>query len=382
MIYILALFLILLGVFYLDNKPITSQKNRYLYFVWLLLTLIVGLRYKVGGDTIGYFEQYKYWPTIENFSLTNRLDSRYAIGYQLLWSICKSVNVNFWLYQLVHAIIVNTSFFYLFRKTDRTFLAIFLFFLYPYFYYNMEILRAAISVCIFIFSLNYYFKKKWIVYYSLVLLAVFFHTQSVVLVLFPFLLYLNKIKTNILGLLGIVAISFIILALFNFVPIVNDLVLYLGIMQDGLAEFYNNTKIFNSNAIILVTLQIIPSLIILYVHRNSTDYKYKGFLILYIVFAILALKFPVLFGRLNDFIIPILLFCMADLFSKKQTMNIRKKKFLRIIMIVLFVCTTAFNYIKNSYYPEYKKYYPYSSILNPKENSERDFFVRDMIINR
>lgn len=347
-----------------------------------MLTLIAGLRYKVGGDTISYHEQYRYWPTINEFSINFSHNSRYAIGYQLLWSLCKSINIDFWFYQMAHAVIVNSTFFYLFKKTNRTFLAILLYFLYSYFFYNMEILRAAISVCIFIYSLKFYAERKWFSYYGCALFALLFHTESIVLLLFPLLSYLKRIKTNLYGLLGIVIFSFILLNIFNFIPIVNNFIIYLGIMQDGLANFYSNIRDYNFNAIIFVILQIASPIIILYVQRDNKRFQYKEFLILYIALTILTLKYTVFFIRINDFITPILLFCMADIFSISQPDYVKKNTVLKRTMITLFICVSFFNYTKNSYYPEYKKYYPYSSVLNPKENPEREWYVRDLIINR
>lgn len=383
MIYLVILLLIIWGVINFDNKQETPQSKCYLFFIWLILTLVAGLRYKVGGDTIGYFEQYKTWQDIGSFSFAIAQDSRFAIGYQLLWAICKSINPNFWFYQLVHAVIVNTTFFIFFRKTkNRTFLAILLYYLYSFFFYNMEILRAAIAVCVFIYSLKFYFDKKWLLYYGCSLIALLFHSEAIVLFLFPLVSYLNKVKITVISLFGIIILSFIVLSVVNLVPIVNDFIISIGLMENGLIDFYSRARDYNINSIIAIFIQILPVVMILYLYRYDTTFRFKGFLILYIILTILTLKYSVLIGRINDFITPIVLFCIANIFAKNQFTFIDNKSFFKITILSLFLFSTIFNYTKNTYYPDYKKYYPYSSVFSPQENIEREWYVRDMLTNR
>nr|WP_292012180.1 EpsG family protein [Chryseobacterium sp.] len=151
MIYLLVFIYLLLLSISFDFFRVKGPKTFFYYLSMIILILIAGLRWKVGGDSMIYqlrFETLIY--PIDQFSKINFLEIGWEPGYVLLNSIAKSIVPEFWFFQTIHAIFVNVIIFQFFKRyTPYYFTAVLFYSFFYYFYFNMEILREIIPVCIF-----------------------------------------------------------------------------------------------------------------------------------------------------------------------------------------------------------------------------------------
>ena len=85
-------------------------KNTRIFFCCiscLIIILLLGLRFKVGIDTLNYMESFKKIPTFDNISYSTWIWSRMEPGYFVLASICKTIKSGFVFFQLTMAAITN-----------------------------------------------------------------------------------------------------------------------------------------------------------------------------------------------------------------------------------------------------------------------------------
>lgn len=385
MIYLFLLLLLIIGVVKYDGKVDYNKENsRYLYFVGIVMVLIVGLRYKIGGDTISYYYGYESWPDLAHLTKSFIQDSRYNILFCLFWSACKSLSKEFWVYQVISAILVNGTIIWFFKKhTKRVFLALLLFSIYRYLFYNTEIIRASLSVVSFLLVFDSLLERKWVKYYVYVAIAIGFHSEAIVLLLYPIALLLSKLRMSIRNLLIVVLVPYVLLVATDLLPFVNSIFMSIEALSDVMAGYYQNLRVgLNMNAYILSFVSIAPVVLSMYINRDNENQRYNGFLVLYVFFAVQSLKYTVFMGRSMDFLFPIEILSIVSAYEYvKDTCNFKVLK-IATLSIALFVCSNTFVYIKNHDYPDWKKYYPYSSVLSPEENPEREFAVSDQIINR
>lgn len=186
MIYIIIIFLFLGLSYVYDYRG--KEQNRLFWWIFMLVLLIcvAGFRYQMGADSIRYEKYYEESPTLGRLKLSDFQNSRFAPFYVLLTSICRTISSEFMLMQFVEAIVVNGVFFlFIWRQTKHIFIGGFLYFFFLYIMLNMQVLREAFAVSIFLLSWPYFVSGKWLKYYLCCLLAFMFHVSSIVLFVLP-----------------------------------------------------------------------------------------------------------------------------------------------------------------------------------------------------
>lgn len=188
MIYLgIFLYLGFLAVYY-DHGHAKGGKALNYAIAYCLLVGLAGFRYKVGGDTYNYMYTHEFMP-----SLWGLFDDSLGIEkLQPLWlllsAIAKSIGEDFFILQLMHAIIVNGVIFeHVKKNTTARFSTIFLYYFTLYPYFNFEILRESLAIACFLPAIKHYNNRHWGKYYFLSLLAFLFHLSAIFLFLLPFL---------------------------------------------------------------------------------------------------------------------------------------------------------------------------------------------------
>src|SRR5687768_13613751 len=105
MIYILILLLLLLLSFHFDFNNQKGGENFWYLTVLLILIALSGFRYKVGGDTLAYFDFFKDYPFISDLPRYDFANSKWDPFWVILSSISKSIINDFTFFQFLHAII-------------------------------------------------------------------------------------------------------------------------------------------------------------------------------------------------------------------------------------------------------------------------------------
>ncbi|MDR0507769.1 MAG: EpsG family protein, partial [Dysgonamonadaceae bacterium] len=191
MIYLLITIYLLTLIYVFDYRKRNNGKSVWFTITCIVLICLSGLRYRVGGDTVGYMSMYDEFPTL--FTVEWHI---FSTQYQPLWNLyvltCKTISSDFAFLQFTHAIILNVSLFVFIRKRIRNvFTFIFFYFILFYTLLNFEVLRESLAVAVSLMGFKYWEKKKWLPYYVFALIAYGFHVSAVILFILPFFRYIQ-----------------------------------------------------------------------------------------------------------------------------------------------------------------------------------------------
>lgn len=378
MIY-LVIFIILLAGVRFDKKKPTTASQIWWWLEFAVIVLMLGFRYKVGGDTLAYQYEYSMAPTLDYLFEHGFYVFRRQPLWLVLQAICKQISPDeFYLFQFVNAIIVNYVFFWFFKKyCKRPYLMVSFYFVMVCFLYNMEIMRQSIAISLFLLSIPYLLKKRYFIYSVFILIACGFHISAVVLFLVPFV-FTPFTKRNAIITSLVIVIVFIFLAqvgIFkNLIQSINALML-----TDTFGRYIDRQ--YNLNGVIgdLIFKFAIPFFFLM-THSNR-DKFYNGFLSLYVIMVGMGTTF-IFFMRITDFfVIPFYVIlineCDTALFSKRFVMNTPNFALILLLTLTLFM---RWEYYTRDYgfrtgYSDakfYNIYIPYHSILDPEEEPVRN----------
>ena len=86
--------------FKIYDKPYKKKNGDFLWLIFLIiLVLIVGLRYKVGGDSYNYITFFIWSSELANWKLFNALE--FEPGFSLLTSAIRTLTDNIYVYQTI-----------------------------------------------------------------------------------------------------------------------------------------------------------------------------------------------------------------------------------------------------------------------------------------
>lgn len=394
MTYLLVLLVILYGVYSFDIRHKIDYKDRYYHFVLVILILVSGLGYRMGGDGIAYIIEYPQYKLDDGFSwdALNVYSGRQP-GWVLLCKLCRFITEDYWLFKMVQSILYNSMVFYGLKKlTTHRFTAILFYFVLIYFDTNFQILRQALAMGLFLVAIPCYLNKNWIKYYLLIVLAIAFHEAAIVCLLFPITRYIRINKAYILF------FSALFLSIIVFIGPLLEMVLTSYIPEAFRDKFFTYAKDIETEGsfsfYINVTLSFIIPLIVVYYRKNyiEEDVIGKGAIIYGLLYTI-NLYFPI-FYRFSYFFIFFFYLLYIDLFydiSKDGVSFWRKKahhlkrivwtntKFFAYITLVLCFLTIKSRFYFSNYgdtgMPTWVQYYPYSSIIFMDTDETREEFI-------
>ena len=371
-LYLIALF----PVFYYDNSKRVDANNRYLIFEWLCVVCLMGFRYHVGGDSFSYEDKYANYPTLSHIDNFNFSASNYGLLWDFFTIFCKSISKEFWVQQILLSMFVNFSFFYFFKRHARNyFLAIFFYILLYIFKYNTEVLRASMSVAVFLFSFDYLIKKKWLKYYVFCVIAFLFHQEATILFFLPLIHLFDKVKINILTVVIILGIVYFLTTSLSLFPVFQELALSDAIILGKLEKYGTIVEVQINIFGILYNLVVnyFSVCALIWLRKDVRD-KYNALLLLYIVFRLLSLRWSHITGRLEDFFI---LFVIAAFINQLNKEVVISRKIILKVAISAFVVLTFVNTTLRLF----PLVYPYHSIFNPVDEPDRELLFIQMVNN-
>ena len=383
MVYVFVLIISLYGLFKYDLIGLCRGRKAFFIFEYIVLIVVVGLRNKIGGDNFYYLE---YWQTYPKMIDIYTFDFKNA-EFQPLWYVfnafIKSIFDNYVCFQIVHAVLINwivSNFIWKYSKLP--FFSTFVYILFFYFYYNTEILRASISVCIILLSYPSLENKNWLKYYVYVIIAFGFHLSAIVAVLFPACHLFKDLHYK--WIFGFVILGFLIVYMENFIPYViglfsNSELIAIKIENYFLrveSDSYSGYNIVGWSVWFLYTIMV--PFIILYYSNNIKNSLFRGFVFLWVFFNVLIGGYGTLVVRTMDYIYPIFIIIYSNVICLLLKLPNRrydiKLKF--IIMFVLLITSYEwgrFRYFRPLAYGKfYQLYYPYTSIFDSKDPVERE----------
>lgn len=328
-------------------------------FLFIYLTILIGLRYKVGGDSLTYEMVYESAKDLSAWQFT--FMHIYQPGFTFLYAIAKSISHEFYCFQLLHALVLNTMLFiFLWKETKYRFLALAILEYMIYLYFSTEILRESLAVLVFALNYPNYKNKRWINFYIGVFISCLFHISAIVLIFLPLFYNLKFNKHFIWACLGII----VMIPIFNkfFSVFSNNIVAdkvdsYLGGSYGILFTFFN-----------VLRGGIFPLFILCLLSKKKHEMRFENMLCVMSLFGLAAAANPLIFGRTVNYFILFLVVTLADYFHSHLRSKIRQIRQNSYIVLLLFFLVYSTQYV---HLHQYKRYMPYSSILHPIEY-ERD----------
>lgn len=349
--YIFGIFLVLIGI-YSNGRMSVSSRQKYYIFILLYVIFLLGLRYEVGGDTIGYMSIYDRTPTFTELFKTDFTESRFEPGYLFICAFCRLFTNEFWLTQLIMAAITNCCIFiFLYRYCKNPFVGVFFYLILYCLYFTTEIMRESAAVGIFLINYRNLERHKWIKYYLVSLFSVSFQYSAIVIWLFPLVKYLRFNILYLALICGFLAITPLVQQL-NEMLAISSITGRVGHYIQGAEELNMNWRIAE-----LIKSGFPPVAALLLLKKYKYQSQFKSFALLQLLFCAGAFAIPLIFSRFSNFTVLFVTVMIANLLSTK-----RITQFLRS----LFVCAILLMQI-NYYSRMAYRWFPYVSVFAPHE---------------
>ena len=392
MIYFVVFILLLIpGVKY-DWMAKIGGESKWYYFNLVVLILLAGLRYRVGGDTLMYMSVFEECPTLDELKYFDFDTAQYNPLWYIFNAVSKSIYDDFFFFQLIHACIVNPIFFSFFRKycPNYYFSVILLYYVGYFCYFNMEVLRESLCICVLLLVTRFLLEKRWLPYYVMCVLALFMHYSALVMFLFPLLFVFFKRPSWVYQVILLVGI-------FVFTAVVNVPMLLLSALSVDeqlmvLAEKYLD-KERNLMGMLSLLLQYLPLLGMIFLReryniRQKIDFTpiVMGVVVIYAF----SLNLTGLNRLVNYFIPFILIYTVNTIYYVVSRVEV--KFTLGYTALAASLSLLCFNYYYyyakdvSDAYPNtrfYTIFYPYHSVFSPEQDEHRERFIenyRDVVI--
>lgn len=384
MIYFLILFFLFIPVLGYDILGKTRGWKLWYSIELIVLILLVGLRYRVGGDTLDYIVFFEEYPTFSELFYFDFSNAPFNPLWYIYNAIIKSIWNDFLFFQIIQATIVNSIIFWFFKKNTKYFFsAILVYYVVYYLYFNMEVLREILTVCIFLISYRYIKEKKYLKYLFWAVIALLFHYSAMIMFIIPLLLRIPKINW-IYTLFAFFSVI-LLLSLFDITPFLSNLLVGSDALTDKFDAYTSmEGHTLNVNGVLAY---VTPIVLLMYANRNNEKTEFaiqsEKLLLLYVLLIGFSIFFPAMFSRMQNYIEPFYIIYIINSiipYLKNSHNNTRINSYLVKLALAWFLFFNTRSYfIDYSEYMigarSYNIYYPYHSIFDPVVEVKREKFV-------
>lgn len=356
--YGLFFFLCLIGVIIFDLTNRVRGRIYYYIFLGVILTLIIGLRYKVGADTLNYMGDYNWRVPLNEWRFT--FIDNYQPGYTFLCAVGKSISPDFYVFQLIHSSILNCLLlFFIWKNTKYIFSVLSALFLTYYLYFATEILRESLAIMIFIYNYRSFEEKKWLNYYIGIAIACLFHISAITLVILPFFSGISSNKKYIIIYCGVLIVGFFsrnVLQKIAEIPIFESKVnSYIDETSHGL--FFDFLQVLRKS--------IIPACLCYFASCvTSKKVLFEKFILIMALYGQASFFNPIIFGRVTNYFIIFYIISLSSFIL--SSIRSYKRIVFRNGIAWLIIFLTAYG-VENFSYGKTKIWIPYSTIFSPIE---------------
>ncbi|MFR4948346.1 EpsG family protein [Thomasclavelia spiroformis] len=288
-----------------------GQKKYIVYLVLILLSLLSGTRYYMGGtDVYAYENVFKGVPSCIDvlayiFSgVNNGVDINYEPGYLLLNSVIKDLGFNYFGFTLIISILFYFFMYQGLKPFVKEWSIVISIFMYKLMFYNTFIsIRQGLTLAVFLYSIKYIINKQPIKYFMMCFILFYVHRASLFLFPLYFVQYIPISKKILIyyatAFFPTIAISGIV----NFENIIVNIISLIGYSEKS--ESWA-TPIESISIIHTLELYIIVGLVIYFYYKlDDKDPKQKIFIqFLLILIPIFTLcRDWLIFTRLKDYLV-------------------------------------------------------------------------------
>lgn len=356
LVYILVFLFALVGALY-NRRMANNMRIFWLSTVCVYSILIIGLRYRVGLDTMGYMLGYEKHDNLNFFVSNFSFETIRDPLYHLLCAFAKSNKWDFWVIQLImSAITTSCIYIFLYRTCKNPFIGILLYCILQWLYFSAEIMRESAAVGIFLLNYRNFQRKNYLKYYLFSFLSIGFHFSAAITWIIP---WCNRLRVNWIYLLLCSTIIFI-------APFVSSLntILALASIADNVDFFIDQAETLNLNwkIVELVRSAIIPIMVIYLNSKYDIKFEFKGLVLLQLLFCCGTFAIPIMFSRFTNYTGLFVVVALSNIIS-----SVRIKPKLKCCIWSIIVISQSYYY-----YDMYSRWIPYVSIFNPMQVKERE----------
>lgn len=192
LVFVLLFFMWRLEV---SNKCNSQSTNGVCVAVFMLLLLFIGLRGFIYSDWAAYYPAFESIPTVESVNWdyflpsTEKSDSDWESGFLLYSIFLKSIGLDYFCWNFLSTFIDLCIISYLFKRNLKYYaLAFIIFYLYEGWGMEVNLMRNAKSIMLFLLSIRFLESRRFFPYLLLNLLGFCFHSSSLVYVILYWLL--------------------------------------------------------------------------------------------------------------------------------------------------------------------------------------------------
>lgn len=381
---------VVIMLFCLNIYSIFSKKNNKIAkkLSFGLLNYFMCLNYLNGIDWIAsntYFVEYSgkslnYSEIIKNIPEYYRTE----ILYYYILAVFKYIGFNYEITQYILLTFVLVNIYIIFSKYTKlnTIGITFFYMSMMYWIFFEPLLRQLIVFSLFLIGLNFLERKKYLIYVCLMIICIFIHSSSVVLILLPLFLF----KEISLKKKCVIVIIWILIGVNSY----NILNMFKGnlLILEKYIYYIEIGKINNFNIIALIKI-ILTILVMLFISKNKNILnmnKRKQMLLENLVFINLLLfiarryllfveRFQVYFYIF--FIIEITIF--IEVILKKYN---KVKGIIVFLLFFLYFFKVMFLGISQYKYYDRKRYIPYTNYIEEILNQDKEISLKEKIIRR
>jgi len=388
-IYLLVLILILVPVIKYDLLAKSDERERIWYFSLLaVFVLVAGLRYRVGGDTLVYMSAFDSCPTFGELKYFDFERAQFNPLWYVFVAFSKWINDSFTCFQIVHALVVNITFFHFFRKycPRYYFSAILIYFFGYYCYFNMEVLREALCICILLWSVDLLLNKRYLWYYLICAVALELHYSAILMLFLPFAFAIFRkpswifqiaIFAAVIFLFVVINIPDLLLSLFSF----SDRIIH-GLLGDYMEASLNLGGILGNIA------KYLPFLGVIWLREKNDiedEYDFIPLVSCGVIFYAMAIPMSEVV-RFANYLLPFFIVSMVNtLYGVWQNYQFKIRQVTWLVSLaVLFVSFVNHTYYyvrdESDKYPGsrfYCVFIPYYSVFNPVIDEHRESFLEN-----
>lgn len=194
------LFIMSIKVLPADNiKTISSINTVIIYAICLLMIIFIGFRGFIYTDWHAYYRVFDQTPTFfsseEEIDLFYRNNAEWNKGYLVYSILCKTIFRTYTLFQafsfIIDFIILNSVFSRYFKNPQMKVMAFAFFFIFGGvlgFGIEINLMRNAKAIMLFLISLKYLEEKRFLPFLLLNILGFYFHSISIILIFTYFFL--------------------------------------------------------------------------------------------------------------------------------------------------------------------------------------------------
>lgn len=360
-------------IIFLGLGSIIEQRNKklgenFFLFSFLFLILFFGLRGYIGYDWYSYKPNFDKIPTL--FKLfegdLSILSSGYELGFQIYTSFIKTFTDNYYIYNFINSLVDFIIFYFMLKRFSKfPLLSLLLFFSIYGMALEIDMIRNAKSIMLFLVSIKYIEERNIMKFTFLNILGIFFHYSSFLYL--PMYFFLNtKWNKKFIFFLFIIGNIYYFSDIRIVMKIIKEYSVFLPTgLGSKLSGYLSIIPLdFSLGFSFYYIERVVIFLICWFQDDRLRDKKYGNimlnslyisvFFFLYLSeFSIVATRFALLFIYSYWFVLPMLL----DIYLKLLV-------FILIFLISVFRLNNQINFIGN------KDIYQYQNILISNESEE------------